>query len=1291
MLWHITWETINNRQYMNNYKFGRRLLAVMSAFVLAIGCVENPQPDPAPTPTPPPAPPKDPVVTLAAASTDVSAQAGTGTLSISIENAVSGETAKASSDASWLAVTGTTNSSVAYRYDENTLKDSRSANITVSYGKAQAKVFTVRQAGAVVTEEPKTPHINLMAPNVKLAFSGGQFELQLQIENPSEGAKLDVQSSEWWIKIDSVSDDKVVGFCDANYTDEARSGVITLSYPGAESQTVTIEQGSIPLPPWVNVLTEKVNVPAEGGNFEILLKVDNPAEGVHVVLESAPDWIKIESVSDEKIVGSCQANPHDYTLMGSVDFYYEGAAHYSVSVWQEAGKGTDPEPQKPVIRFAYDEANFPFREIYFNIGYYIENPHAGADIDVKSDQEWLEVERIEGGYIYCVARANTGPKRTGILTVTYPDAAAMYFPVTQEGVPDYKPVIMTSIPQDRYNASWKGEQYYFEVSAAGMSAEELYLDLRAGADSPWIYVHVLQAEKRCRLDVEPNYEKETRTAHFTMSYGDYSEPKVIEVTQGGEELYKPWIYVNENLWDNLSNRGGSMWLVYSVANSDSVSELTCRSDQPWLTVSEKTRDHIEINYDKNPYGEERTAHLTLSYPGADDVTVTFRQEAYKYLKPVITLGYNSFPDASYTSRSHGLSYTIENFTELSLLKITSDSDWIKIGTYNESYLEYFLDENPDYTTRTGHITVSYEGADDAVLTITQEPQPRWDYRIQIDEHTKYHPQQGTENGVTRVTIIYPWDEYQLTATSSNDEVCHINNVVLVKQYEDIDEYEVRYTVSANPTHSDRNAYITLKYGDLTHVLAIEQFSTEKPVINPETNKIHVPFSGVIGHRFRYEITNPAAGAKLTVDSKASWIKTASITDYEIFFNVDPNSDPSARSATVYLKYADADPVGITFEQDPWVPDPFFSFVDQKVTMNKFGDLVTVKINLENFDVNDFSSFSISSGWAAVDGYDFAKKTMTIRAEQNTTGADRELDFTVTLTLKSGKKLSSTIKIVQQARDLILSHDKNEVNVNSEENTVVIRFTPETRFDDYVSVKGAPGWITTSRSGDNITLKIAKNYSAAGRSATLVFSYHHHADVYIPVTQKGISENLPADVVDLGLPSGKLWTTMNMGASKPSDSGTFYAWGEIGGKSSYTWDNYMWKPDQMKYDETGTLEMLDDPAARFLSFDYRMPTIYDFIELEENCNLAEETLNGVKGLRISNKKDSSKSIFIPYTGYMDSTAVKGKGNGLSLWTNSRYGNKLEAVMVIGDSEQISGAARERYLGAPIRPVFSPYNP
>ena len=45
-----------------------------------------------------------------------------------------------------------------------------------------------------------------------------------------------------------------------------------------------------------------------------------------------------------------------------------------------------------------------------------------------------------------------------------------------------------------------------------------------------------------------------------------------------------------------------------------------------------------------------------------------------------------------------------------------------------------------------------------------------------------------------------------------------------------------------------------------------------------------------------------------------------------------------------------------------------------------------------------------------------------------------------------------------------------------------------------------------------------------------------------------------DYVDLGLPSGLLWATCNVGADTPEGYGDYFAWGETQPKSTYNWSN-----------------------------------------------------------------------------------------------------------------------------------------
>ena len=139
---------------------------------------------------------------------------------------------------------------------------------------------------------------------------------------------------------------------------------------------------------------------------------------------------------------------------------------------------------------------------------------------------------------------------------------------------------------------------------------------------------------------------------------------------------------------------------------------------------------------------------------------------------------------------------------------------------------------------------------------------------------------------------------------------------------------------------------------------------------------------------------------------------------------------------------------------------------------------------------------------------------------------------------------------------------------------------------------------------------------------------------------GSTDNV--EYVDLGLPSGNLWATCNLGASSPEAYGDYYAWGEVEPKQEYTYPNHKWYKEGApslgftKYNnEDGklTLEDEDDAVIQKLGNGWRTPTLADFRELtnQKLTTIKKTTLNGVVGYQITSKRNK-KSIFIPCAGF-----------------------------------------------------------
>ena len=165
-----------------------------------------------------------------------------------------------------------------------------------------------------------------------------------------------------------------------------------------------------------------------------------------------------------------------------------------------------------------------------------------------------------------------------------------------------------------------------------------------------------------------------------------------------------------------------------------------------------------------------------------------------------------------------------------------------------------------------------------------------------------------------------------------------------------------------------------------------------------------------------------------------------------------------------------------------------------------------------------------------------------------------------------------------------------------------------------------------------------------------------------------------EYVDLGLPSGTLWATHNLGASAPEEIGDYYAWGETMPKKDYGLRTYEFfsefykkygfdkvkKVNKYNFDETyGTvdnkaiLDSSDDAAYVNWGGKWRMPTIDEWKELCDTmiCSSTPAIQNGVKGFKVTSLKNGN-SIFLPITGLRTGSELWHEGEIGFYWSSSR---------------------------------------
>ena len=183
-------------------------------------------------------------------------------------------------------------------------------------------------------------------------------------------------------------------------------------------------------------------------------------------------------------------------------------------------------------------------------------------------------------------------------------------------------------------------------------------------------------------------------------------------------------------------------------------------------------------------------------------------------------------------------------------------------------------------------------------------------------------------------------------------------------------------------------------------------------------------------------------------------------------------------------------------------------------------------------------------------------------------------------------------------------------------------------------------------------------------------------------------------------SQKTKSACNVGASKPSGYGDYFAWGETSPKSKYSWETYFdydyedgSKIHFKNYENRSKkeLESRHDVARLKWGGTWRIPTYAEMKELKDNCTWKCTVSSGVSGWKITGP--SGKSIFLPFAGMKDeSNKAADRRETANQWgfywtsTLDDYDHTFgTAGSIAGYWRGVSGSIGSRYIGASIRPV------
>ena len=281
-----------------------------------------------------------------------------------------------------------------------------------------------------------------------------------------------------------------------------------------------------------------------------------------------------------------------------------------------------------------------------------------------------------------------------------------------------------------------------------------------------------------------------------------------------------------------------------------------------------------------------------------------------------------------------------------------------------------------------------------------------------------------------------------------------------------------------------------------------------------------------------------------------------------------------------------------------------------------------------------------------------------------------------------------------AGDFNIYFDKNAISAAGSDKTITLTAYSGTAFQTGVNYfivivpqtlsKGFTATLTTT-DGKKLEVSTSKKISVkAGVFGTLAKPLNEYASAV-------------KEYVDLGLPSGTMWATFNVGAEAPEEYGDYFAWGETEPKTDYSWSTYIWcngayskltkycnqsqywdSTDPMDYKIA--LDSNDDVARANWGSSWRMPTDAEWTELRNNCTWTWTTQKEVNGYLVTGSK--GYSIFLPEAGDWDVIYFKRSGQ---YWSSS-LGSHTQALCMLFTDSYYFDSSCPRYCGLSVRPVY-----
>lgn len=225
-------------------------------------------------------------------------------------------------------------------------------------------------------------------------------------------------------------------------------------------------------------------------------------------------------------------------------------------------------------------------------------------------------------------------------------------------------------------------------------------------------------------------------------------------------------------------------------------------------------------------------------------------------------------------------------------------------------------------------------------------------------------------------------------------------------------------------------------------------------------------------------------------------------------------------------------------------------------------------------------------------------------------------------------------------------------------------------------------------GDTVTVPFGVEYTITAYDGVTIVEGSQITSVAAKMSS---NPTIDCGIVDLGLPSGNLWASKNVGAANPYDAGLYFTWGNVNGYAAGSGHNF----DSNNYEVPGknltasftSGDPTYDAARANMGSSWRMPTQTECQELINNCTWTWKAsgntdYNGIAGYEVVGT--NGNKIFLPCAGNYNGTTLLNSGTGGYYWSTTCRSSSSAYCVYFGSSSK-SMDYSNRYCGQSVRAV------